>query len=685
MEAEDCHIRIDRPYYEHRKLREDFYYEKPKKANAAKEWSENFRPKKFIVSVFPVFEWIFKYNWKKDIAPDIIAGFTVAIMHIPQGMAYAMLGNVPAIVGIYMAFFPVLVYFFFGTSRHNSLGTFSVACLMTGKAVIEHSDPSYFANSPEISNGTMTGEPTGYSPVQVATAVTFIVALFQIAMYVLRLGIVSALLSETLVSGFTTGAAIHVLVSQIKDLLGLSIPKFKGNFVNIYTMIAVFERISSVNVAALIISAVTIFTSVINNDYLKPIVAKKSPIPFPMELVAVVVGTVVSKYCYLVDSYGIKVVGDIPVGIPEPHLPPFGLMSSMVVDGITIAIVSYTINLSMALIFAQKLDYEVDANQELLAMGAGNIVGSFFSCMPVCASLSRSLIQQVVGGVSQIASIVSCAILLAVLLWIGPFFELLPKAVLASVIVVALKGMLLQTLDFLKFWKLSRIDALVWATTFLSVVFIGIDIGLGIGIAMSLFTIFVLSFRPYTCLLGEVPNTDFYLDITRYKGAKEIKGMKIFHYSGGLNFATKSIFKADLIRLVGVNPQKEVIYRAKLAKYLDRAEEKSKKSLSTKLERVQHKVNTDLRCLILDFSSVSYIDPSGVTMLKSIIESFMKLSVPVYIAGSKEHVYEMLTKCDPEYCKNLGFRLFPTVYDAHHYSTEIFRTSSNSSISTIKI
>ncbi|XP_030746136.1 prestin-like [Sitophilus oryzae] len=681
-EEELGQIRIERPFYEHKQLREDFQYEKPKRPNAAREWKENLRIKKVFIGFFPILDWLGKYNWKKDLFYDIISGITVAIMHIPQGMAYAMLGNVAPVVGIYMAFFPVLIYLFFGTSRHNSLGTFSVACLMTGKAVIQHSDPAYFDSSGNSSDT----EPTGYSPIQVATAVTFVVAIVHFIMFVLRLGIVSALLSETLVSGFTTGAAIQVLVSQIKDLLGLSIPRFKGYFVNVYTLVAVFEEIGNVNVAALIISFVTITISALNNDYLKPIIAKRSPFPFPMELVAVVVGTLVSKYCNLSEQYGVNVVGYIAVGLPSPAPPPFALLSDVIVDGITIAIVSYTITLSMALIFAQKLDYEVDANQEAFAMSLSNFFGSFFSCMPVCTSLSRSLIQQVVGGVTQLASVVSCLLLLVVLLWIGPFFEQLPKAVLASVIVVALKGMLRQVLEFWKFWKLSKMDAVVWMGTFLTVAFVSIDIGLLCGICLSLASIFILSFRPYTCLLGQVKDTDFYLDVKRYKSAKEIDGIKIFHYSGGINFATKTIFKDDLIRLVGINPQKEVVYRAKLAKYLEMAEEtKPPTKTLNKLERVQNKVNTDLRCLVLDFSSVSYIDPSGVTMLKSTIESFTKLDIPVYIASCKEPVYEMLTKCDPEYCSKAGFRSFPSVHDAVHYSTELFRSSSKSSITTVRL
>lgn len=149
------------------------------------------------------------------------------------------------------------------------------------------------------------------------------------------------------------------------------------------------------------------------------------------------------------------------------------------------------------------------------------MVGSFFSCMPFSASLSRSSIQQAVGGKTQLASIVSCTILIVVLMWIGPFFEPLPRAVLASVIVVALKGMLMQVTAFFRFWKLSKMDAAVWIVTFLTVVFVSIDVGLLLGVIMSLLTILILGFKPYTCLLGSIPHTDLYLDVNRYKGVSD--------------------------------------------------------------------------------------------------------------------------------------------------------------------
>lgn len=261
--------------------------------------------------------------------------------------------------------------------------------------------------------------------------------------------------------------------------------------------------------------------------FTQPLWAKKFSIPIPIELIVIVVGTLASQYGLLNEDYGVSVVGHIPTGIPNPELPKLSLVPSILVDGFTIALVSYTITLSMGLIFAQKLQYEVDANQELLAMGASNIVGSFFSCMPMCASLSRSVIQQTVGGRTQLTSLVSCGLLLVVLLVVGPFFEPLPKCVLASMIVVALKGMLFQVKDFLQFWKQSKLDAAVWMITFLTVVIVSIDIGLFVGIGLSLATIFILNFKPYTCLLGNVPRTDLYLDINSYKAVSKMLCFKL--------------------------------------------------------------------------------------------------------------------------------------------------------------
>lgn len=188
------------------------------------------------------------------------------------------------------------------------------------------------------------------------------------------------------------------------------------------------KNIAHTNIAALTISILSIAILLFVTDYIKPRLQKKCSIPVPIELIMVVGMTLASKFLYFSENYGIGVINSIPTGFPDFSLPKFELIPSLAVDSFTIAMVSYALSLSMALLFAQKDNYEIESNQELLAMGAGNIFGSLFSCMPFAASFSRSFIQKSVGGRTQITSIVSCALLSFVLLWIGPFFEPLPKA-----------------------------------------------------------------------------------------------------------------------------------------------------------------------------------------------------------------------------------------------------------------
>nr|XP_026501792.1 solute carrier family 26 member 6 isoform X2 [Vanessa tameamea] len=471
-----------------------------------------------LLNSLPIARWLPRYNMKKDLVGDLVAGATTAVMHIPQGMAYAMLAEVPPIVGLYMAFFPVLIYVIFGTSPHVSMGTFAVACLMAGKVVSQHSSHSELVNAVNVT--TSEGPPFltgGYSPVEILSVLSLTIGLMQVIMWMMRLGAVSTLLSEPLVSGFTTAASFHVLTSQLKDLFGVKLPKLGSNYKVIFTAIEIVKSIPNANWIAFAISAITCTIIALNNEVLKPRISKISRVPVPIELMAIVFGTLASKFGNLKELYGVSLVGTIPTGLPEPKVPAIEMIPTIALDAFTITMVTYTISMSMALIFATKEKYEVDANQELLALGASNMFGSFFGCAPLCASLSRSYIQYQAGSKTCLTSVVSASLILCVLLWVGPLFELLPRCVLASIIVVSLKGMFMQVKELAKFWNLSKLDAIVWLVTFSITLLIDIDIGLGAGLLASVATLFCRSQKPYTCLLGRVLDTDLYLDIKRYR------------------------------------------------------------------------------------------------------------------------------------------------------------------------
>lgn len=189
-----------------------------------------------LTSLVPIAQWLPRYDLRNNLVGDLISGFTVAVMHIPQGMAYGILALVTPEVGLYMAFYPVLVYLLLGTSRHASLGTFAVISIMVSKTVQTHAK---FENgvSANLSTTTIMPEaliPDTNTPMEVVTALSLMVGILHLIMFVCRMGALSSLLSEPLVSGFTTGAAVHVFVNQLKDILGIQVLRFRGAFKIVY-------------------------------------------------------------------------------------------------------------------------------------------------------------------------------------------------------------------------------------------------------------------------------------------------------------------------------------------------------------------------------------------------------------------------------------------------------------------
>ncbi|XP_063368854.1 prestin isoform X1 [Cydia amplana] len=658
---------VVRRVYQQDALNEDADYHEP-----VRPWKYHLRKcirdcgiAQCVCGILPIIDWLPKYKIKEYAIGDLTAGATTAVMHIPQGMAYAMLAEVAPVAGLYMAFFPVLIYVLFGTSPHISLGTFAVACLMSGKVVSTYARMPDIDNISNITNVTNVVTDSGngsmeYTPEQVLSVVCLTVGIMQTCMWIFRLGAVSTLLSEPLVSGFTTGAAFIVIASQLKDLFGIRIPKLSGNHKVVLTVIEVCKALPNTNVAAVTISFLVCLVIALNNELFKPWVAKRSRVPVPIELLAIVIGTLVTKFSVLKEKFGIALVGEIPTGLPTPFVPPLELMPSVAVDSITITMVTYTISMSMALIFAARDKYEVDSNQELLALGASNLMGSFFCCAPICASLSRSYIQYQAGAKTNLTQVVSALLILCVLLFLGPFFEDLPRCVLASIIVVSLKGMLLQVLDLKRFCYLSKLDAAVWLITFLMTTLVNIDYGLVAGLLASVGALFIRSQKPYTCLLGRVLETDLYLDIKRYRAAEELPGIKIFHYCGGLNFATKNLFRETLFRKVG--------YMKPIVIFPE--DQDSNNGTLTKSESYvwDPSIGKKVHCVIIDASALSYVDAPGVKTLVVVSKELEASNIMVLLAGANGPMLEMIHRYNElETTNQLRIDTFPTVHDAVVY------------------
>ncbi|GAA6228960.1 solute carrier family 26 member 6-like isoform X1 [Lates japonicus] len=548
------------------------------------------RLKQTVLSWVPVLGWLPRYSIRENAIGDLISGCSVGIMHLPQGMAYALLASLRPVFGLYTSLYPVLVYFIFGTSRHISVGTFAVISIMIGSVTERLAPDSNF-----MVNGTNGTDSVDFDArdafrVQIACSLTVLAGIFQILLGVVRFGFVVTYLSEPLVRGYTTGSACHVCVSQLKYLFGVTPARFAGPLSLIYTLVDICRLLPLTKVPELVVSlvalAVLIAVKEINAYY-----RQKLPLPIPIELIVIIAATIITHFCGLTSTYGIDVVGEIPSGLKAPRAPDATLFSQVIGDAFAVAIVGYAINISLGKTFALKHGYKVDSNQELVALGLSNTVGGFFQCYSVTSSLSRSLVQESTGGKTQVAGVISSIIVLITVLKIGALFEDLPKAVLSTIVFVNLKGMFKQLMDLPMLWKTNKVDLLVWLVTFTSTVLLNLDLGLAVSIGFSMLAFIFRTQLPRYSILGHVPDTDLYLDTDTYKEAKEIPGVKIFRSSTTIYYTNAEMYLEALQEKSGIEIGKLLTAKKKQDAQLKRKQEKEKKKAKKEAKKEKKAVS----------------------------------------------------------------------------------------------
>uniref|UniRef100_A0A672L333 SLC26A/SulP transporter domain-containing protein n=1 Tax=Sinocyclocheilus grahami TaxID=75366 RepID=A0A672L333_SINGR len=462
------------------------------------------KAKSVVFGFLPILTWLPSYPLKQYLFGDIVSGISTGVMQLPQGLAYAMLAAVPPVFGLYSSFYPVLLYTFFGTSKHISIGTFAVISLMIGGVAVREAPDSMFAV-----NGTNASQ----------------IVDFEFVLGLLRFGFLAIYLTEPLVRGFTTAAAVHVSVSQIKYLLGVHTARFNGP---LSSLDAVFRNIASTNVVTLIIGLVcTVFLYFIKdlNERFK----KKLPIPIPGEIIVVIVSTGISYGMVMSENYGVEVVGKIPTGLLPPKIPDFSVFPGLFPDAFAIAVVGFSIAISLAKIFALKHGYSVDGNQELIALGLCNFMSSFFHTFAVTASMSRSLVQESTGGHTEIAGLLASLLVLLVVVAIGFVFQPLPTTVLAAIIMVNLLGMFKQMKDIPALWRTSKIELAIWLVSFFASVLLGLDYGLVVAMGFAILT-----------------SLSSYLLFVLFLKAEECTGIKIFQSNTSIYFANSDLYVSAL-------------------------------------------------------------------------------------------------------------------------------------------
>ncbi|CAN8210654.1 unnamed protein product [Coccothraustes coccothraustes] len=662
------------------------------------------KAKSHLYNFLPILKWLPRYPVREYLLGDIISGVSTGVMQLPQGLAYALLAAVPPVFGLYSSFYPVFLYTFFGTSKHISIGTFAVVSMMVGSVAVREVPDEMICPDSNSTNTTAILEfynARDARRVQVAVALAFLSGLIQLCLGLLRFGFLSIYLTEPLVRGFTTAAAVHVFTSQLKYLLGVKTSRYSGPLSVVYRIVAVFSNITTTNIATLIVGLSCVVLLLIGKE-INVRFHKKLPVPIPMEIIVVIIGTGVSAGMNLHESYKVNVVGSIPQGLRAPAVPDIQLIPAIFVDAVAIAVVGFSMSVSMAKIFALKHGYTIDGNQELIALGICNSVGSFFQTFAITCSMSRSLVQESTGGKTQIAGALSAVMVLLVIVAIGYLFEPLPQTVLAAIVMVNLKGMLKQFGDIMHFWRTSKIELAIWVAAFVASLFLGLDYGLLTAVTFAMITVIYRTQRPEYRIFGQIPNTDIYCDVEEYEEVKEYPGIKIFQANTSLYFANSESYARALKKKTGVDPGALLKARRKAqkrhAREIKAANEHRKKAvlkLTNDVEaNVKHEIASDdlpvngkfadssvqdmspdehehfvepksnIHSLILDFTPVNFVDSVGAKTLKSIIKEYKEVDVCVYIASCSGPVMNELTRLnffDQSVTREL---LFHSIHDA---------------------
>lgn len=519
-------------------------------------------------NLFPFLDWVSTYK-KAYFIKDLLAGLTVGIVLVPQGMAYAMVAGLPPVHGLYAALFPVLTYAFLGTSRKIAVGPVAMDSLL-------------------VAVGLGTLAITGVENyIKMVVVLALMVGAIQLVLGVLRMGFLVNFLSKPVISGFTSAAAIIIILSQLKHLLGISVE----NSNKIYeTVLNIFYKLSEINLFDFGLGILGIGLLIGFKKWNKNI---------PGILIIVVLG-ILAVYVFQMGAYGVKLVGNVPKGLPSFVIPTIDLedLRQLWPIAVALALVGYLEAISIGKALEDKSGEEtIQANQELIALGTSNIVGSLFQGYPVTASFSRSAISYDAGTKTNLFGVFSVLLVVLTLLFLTPLFQYLPNAILASIIMVSVVN--LVDVKYCKhLWKNRKDEFFVLMVTFFITLFMGITQGILIGVLCSLLLMVYRTSKPHFVEIGNIGNSDYYKNVIRFADEVVVRDdLLIVRFDSQLYFGNSGYFKKQLLKHM----------KAK---------------------------GSNLKGIILNAEAINYIDATAADMLTKLIHDIRERGIQFYMAGA---------------------------------------------------
>lgn len=519
-----------------------------------------------LKQLFPILSWLPKYS-QKDLFDDLPAGITVGIMLIPQGMAYALIAGLPIEYGLYASLVPQIIYAITGTSRQLSVGPVAMDSLLVAaglSAIAAIGSDRY---------------------VELAIGLALMMGCIQLLLGLLRAGFLVNFLSRPIISGFTSAAALIIGLNQISNLFGIEIPR-NNQIQNFFYSTS--ENFSEIHIATLAIGLVAAALIIFLSKY-------RNKIKIPATLIVVVLGILV-VFGLELDQAGVAIVGVIPDGLPNFHVPTLNVddFYDLLPIAITLALIAFMEAYSVAKSIEEKHDYKIDANQELRALGLSNIIGSLFQSYPTTGGFSRSAVNDNSGAVTPMASLIAASLIALTLLFLTPIFYFLPKAVLAAIIIVSVVGLIDIKLP-ISLWKSHKVEALLLFVTFIVTATVGMTEGIASGVSLSIVVLVYRQMRPHFAELGEIAGV--YRNINRFPEAKIRDGLLIVRFDSALHFANHRFMLSSL-------------------------------------EDVIAKRDDNIETIILCAEAIGYIDASGISALENLIDELEEQGICFRLAAA---------------------------------------------------
>eukprot|EP00775_Hariotina_reticulata_P008330 gene8330-8515_t len=557
----------------------------------------------------PCLRWLRTYNIKQYLMWDLLAGISVGFMIVPQGMSYAIIAGVPAVYGLYGAWLPLIVYALLGSSRQLGVGPVAVTSLLIGNGVKD-----MLPGAENIENPNTPGDLAdiqaqfNHKVIQLA----FLVACMYTGVGVLRLGFVVRFLSHSVITGFTSGAAIIIGLSQVKFILGYNVPRVDTVHETISVLVAARagfkwqECVMGVSMLLFLIALRLVSKKVKKLHWigaLGPIMA------CVISIIAVVAGNL--------DKKGIKIVKQIPQGLPSPTISwwvPIDDLGAMMRLAVVVMLVDLLESTSIARALARKNNYVLSYNQEIVGLGIANFAGAAFSSYTTTGSFSRSAVNNSSGAKTQLAGFVTAMVVMFVLLFMTKVFSLLPYNTMAAIIIAGVSTLVeFDTAIYL--FKTHLRDFMVWLVAFVCTLFLGIELGLAMAIGLAILIVVFESAFPHTAVLGRVDRTSVYRNIQQYPSAEMVPGVLVVRLDAPVYFANVQWMEDKLVQ-----------YEADALRF----------ARANGIDKVEY--------VVLDLTPVPHMDSMGCSFLEEINEDYKQRGMQLILTNPSPRVIRTLER-----------------------------------------